>query len=378
MLDRVKLAIIGCGGMAQSHLRGLEILKNAKIDVIRLEAVCDLAEDRAKSAAAYANEKLGFKPEVYTNFEPMIEEAALDAVDIVVDHRAHHKITIPCLAAGLHVLVEKPLAITVKAGWTTIEAAKKSGRILAVAENYRRAPENRAVKFGINEGVIGAPYLIFHGWGGVSKAIFCETPWRHMKLEVGGGPMLDSGVHDADLFRYWLGPVKRVFAITKMFEKERSGKAGTIKPTADDTGLVVLEFESGVIGQWAVSWALHGEGFGQTYIYGSEGSLKNYELVRNGGDVKLSKADFVKKYAPAEMFPNGVMDSVALELLDFANAMLHGTKVEVDGMEGLTDEATCYAVYESATLGKPVMVKDVFEGKVESYQRAINEAINLL
>ena len=360
--------------MGRAHLRGLEILKNAEIDMIRLEAVCDLAEDRARSAAARAHEKLGFKPKVYTNFEGMIEEAALDAVNIVVDHRAHHKIALPCLEAGLHVLVEKPLAITVKAGWTMIEAAKRSGGILAVAENYRRTPENRAVKFGIDEGVIGTPYLIFHQWGGVGSAIFCETPWRHMKLEVGGGPMLDNGVHDADLFRYWLGPVERVFAVTRTFEKERFGKAGTIKPTADDTGLAILEFESGVVGQWSGSWALHGEGFGQTYIYGSEGRLKDCELIRND-DVKLSRADFVEKYAPAEMFPNGVTDSVALELLDFANAILHGTKVEVDGLEGLRDEAVCYAVYESATLGEPVIVRDVLEGRVESYQRAIKEGL---
>lgn len=115
----------------------------------------------------------------------MIKKAALDAVSIVVGHRAHHKIALPCLKAGLHVLVEKPLAITIKAGWTMIEDAERSGRILAVAENYRRTPENRAVKFGIDKGVIGAPYMIFHQWDGVGNAIFCETPWRHMKLEVG-------------------------------------------------------------------------------------------------------------------------------------------------------------------------------------------------
>lgn len=387
MTAKVKIALIGCGLRSLSHLKGLKILKRAGFDMIELKAVCDVKEERAKEAASRAFEEFGAKPKVYSNFEKMIKESSLDAVDIVVDHRFHHVVTVSCLDAGLNVLLEKPLAVTIKAGHAMNRAARENGKILAVAEDSRRTPENRAVKFAIDLNIIGNPFMLFYQWGGVGNRIFCATPWRHMKLEVGGGPMLDNGVHDADLFRYWLGPVKKVFAVTRMFEKERFGEDCRIEPTADDTCFALVEFESGAIGQWAGSWAFHGESFHecmkgkwlappQMFIYGSKGSLNNYSLATDGGS-RLAKEDFVKRFSPAEEFPRGVTDGVALEQLDFARAILEGTKVEVDGLESLKDEAVCFAAYESALIGRPVKVKDVLEQRIESYQKPINESLGI-
>jgi predicted dehydrogenase len=283
-------------------------------------------------------------------------------------------------------MVEKPIAITIKAGQTMVEAAARHDRILAVAEQYRRGEEQRAVKAAIDAGAIGTPYMIFRQGGGVGNSIFCGTPWRHMKADVGGGPMLDNGVHDTDLFLYWIGDVDEVTAIAKTFEKTRTGKittgeVATIHPTADDTAMALVRFANGCLGQWTESWAMHGQGFGQTVIYGSKGSINNAELNVDGPDgkpVKTEREAFIAQYKPASLFPMGITNSVTLQQLEFLECIQHGGTPEIDGRMGLKAEAVSYAAYESSAAGGvPVKVQDVLDGTVNTYQRELNESLGL-
>ncbi len=203
-----------------------------------------------------------------------------------------------------------------------------------------------------------------------------------MKADVGGGPMLDNGVHDADLFLYWLGKVEEVTAVTATFERTRtgtttSGKEETIHPTADDTGLALVRFAGGALGQWSESWAMHGKSFGHTVIYGSEGSISDGTLTRDGEDV-LDRDALIARYRPDALFPMGITNSVTLEQLEFFECIEKGGTPEIDGAVGLEAEAICYAVYESnAAGGVPVKVQDVLSGKVNAYQKELNDAIEL-
>lgn len=380
----LSIGIIGCGGMARAHLNGLIELHTHQYD-FRLSAVCDAMESRAAEFARIALEQMGTTPSVYSNVRIMLDRETLDAVLIATDHRQHHTLAIPCLEAGCHVMVEKPIAITIRAGQIMIDAAKRCNRILAVAEQYRRGEEARAIKAALSAGVIGTPYMIFRQGGGVGGGIFCGTPWRHSKPDVGGGPMLDNGVHDADLFLYWLGDVEEVSAMTATFEKTRTGKIttgeiATIHPTADDTGLALIRFANGCIGQWTESWAMHGQSFGHTILFGSGGSINNGDLNVNGeGDkpVKTDRETFITQYKPASFFPSGITNSVTLEQREFFECIQHGGTPEIDGYVGLKAEAICYAVYESASAGHPVKVQDVLEGKVDAYQQELNRSLGL-
>src|SRR5713226_2424202 len=133
MAEAVRLAMIGCGGMAGAHREGYQKLWEAGLREFRIAATCDVevarAEEMAEKVAAFQGER----PKVYREVGDLLANgASFDAVDIVTVHRAHHTLAIPCLAAGKAVIIEKPLAITMRAGKRMMEAAERTGQLLAV------------------------------------------------------------------------------------------------------------------------------------------------------------------------------------------------------------------------------------------------------
>ena len=151
----------------------------------------------------------------------------LDAVDVVTDPSTHHHIVCLALDLGLHVMVEKPMAITVKACHQMIEAANRNDRKLSVAENFRRDPSARLVRHLLDSGAIGRPYVATnHALGGY-RQIFI-TPWRHLKEK--GGFILDEGVHYTDLIRYQLGDIAEVYGDVRLVEPVRKKRDSVLNP----------------------------------------------------------------------------------------------------------------------------------------------------
>ncbi|MDE2807451.1 MAG: Gfo/Idh/MocA family oxidoreductase, partial [Gemmatimonadota bacterium] len=159
-MDKVRLALVGCGGMGTRHLHGLKQLADSPFDAVELSAVCDISVENAAMAAAEAEKLLGVRPKVCTNMEAMVQQVPdLEAVDVVTDPSVHHTVVCEALDLGLHVLVEKPLAITVRACQRILDAAVRNERIVSVAENFRRDPSARIVRHLIDTGAIGTPYM---------------------------------------------------------------------------------------------------------------------------------------------------------------------------------------------------------------------------
>ena len=137
--EKVRLAIIGCGGMAGAHLNAYIGLKNQGIEIFDFVAMCDVDIDRAKGFAARAAEvQEGVEPKVYDDIDKMLTAEELTAADICGPHFLHHSLAITCFEAGVDVIVEKPLGVTVRAGWKMIKSAEAHNRILATAEQVRR------------------------------------------------------------------------------------------------------------------------------------------------------------------------------------------------------------------------------------------------
>ena len=412
----VKTALVGCGFMGTRHLYGFEELCRRDLGVLELSAVCDIEEERAANVADLAEVHLGKRPRTYKDFKEMlIKEPELGAIDVVVDPSLHHVLADLAFQAGKHVIVEKPMAVTVKACRRMIESSERCKRILAVAENYRRDPLNRLVKMALERRVIGDPYMILQNLieGGGRIAI---TPWRHMKER--GGILIDMGVHYADLFRYFLGDVESVYGELAMFEKVRRGVDRTgwpeeakvregaerveeVYPTAEDTGLAILKFRNGVLGHWMMSLAGHGERLWQRVIFGSGGRI-DAPFDRSGKPVTITLDDgsrvsgedvsshgvFPERIVTAKLFPEGLSHYdlpfrevdrrlIAIELYDFADAVIHDRKPEVNGADGLKAVALSYAICESAHLDEPVKVEDVEYGKTSDYQREIDGKLSL-
>jgi predicted dehydrogenase len=300
-------------------------------------------------------------------------------------HRNHHTLAVSCLKAGLHVTIEKPLAITMRAGRMMLDAARRTKRILHVAENYRRTPQNRALNWVLRQGRIGRPRMIY--WIDVGERLWYWS-WREHRDQAGGGWTLDGGVHFADLFRYHVGEVKEIYSSVRTFFPMRYKKPQTredaVKVDVEDTTVSVLTFANGVTGQWTSTSAAPGAGFSKRVVYGEEGSLDfNAGLKTREAELKVDELVYefmnsIKKEEKERLFPGGVTDPVATELKEFGDCVLHGGPMETSGADQYKSLAVCFGVYESAVTHRPVKIRDIEALKVEEYQRDLNEDLGLV
>jgi predicted dehydrogenase len=398
--EALRVGLIGCGGISRAHVKGLQMLKEAGVCNLEFTACQDIVLENARKRATEIAAVQGKEPSVYSSLDEMLEkEDSVRAVDICTDHLTHHSAALKCLEARKHVLIEKPLAITIRAGRMIVDAAKRNGRTLAVAENYRRMPANRAINWCIRTGKIGKPRALM--WIETSYNLF-YWGWRHHRVKAGGGWILDGGVHFADLFLYNLGPVDEVYAVTKFNEPIRyEDWPATSKAQAadvEDLSFATLKFSSGVAGFWGWSSSAPGKGLNHRIIHGDKGSISwNDGLALTGaGNTGLYTASLneltrqmLQELGDQEksiIFPGGIGTktdawnfdtSVAVELWDFADSVTNHRRPEVDGELGLKDEAISMSVYESATLGEPVKVSEIESGETAHYQEEINSAIGL-
>jgi 1,5-anhydro-D-fructose reductase (1,5-anhydro-D-mannitol-forming) len=368
-----------------AHLKGLRQLWEAGLRDFRVIATCDIAEANAARFADDLEAIQGSRPSVYAHVEAMLAaEKNLEAVDISTVHRTHHTVAIPCFQAGKHVTMEKPLALTMRAGQLILDAAERAGTVFQVAENYRRSPKFRAIRWAIQSGRIGWVRMVF--WIDVGERRWYWT-WREHRSEAGGGWILDGGVHHADLFRYLLGEVAAVSAQVETFDPIRYRKPDTLEDPVEvdieDFIMALLSFESGALGQWTSTSAAPGQGFNQHGVYGETGSISFDEGLKSRTEelsLEQLQQEYMASLSDAEKdrwFPGGVTDTVATELQEFLRAVRGGPPVEITGLEGYKDQAICEAVYESQALGRPVRVADIEALKIEHYQRDLNEGLGL-
>jgi len=365
----------------RAHIKALRELTSKGLGVFEVKAVCDTNEKAAAEAAREVASFQGYAPRAYTRLESMLSEESLDAADVAVPHNIHHTVAIACLEAGLNVMVEKPLAITMRAAKRIIECASKYNLVLAVAENYRRSPENRAMRWAIERGLIGEPRILV--WISASWSMR-PWGWREDRFAAGGSWVFDGGVHFADLDRYQLGrEAEEVYAVQRTFEPVKDG----VRVTVDDATLAVITYEGGVCAQWLWTRVAPGKQLGLRVIYGSKGAIDYEDLYLQKEEERVeakSMRDLVNEMLQAldprikeRWFPRGITDTVATELYDFYEAVVNRSKPEVDGVEAYKDMAIPLAFYESAKLGKPVRVRDVEELRVEEYQGEINERLGI-
>ena len=396
------------------HLYGLKELADAGRERLRLTAVCDPHIQRAEHVAEVAERLLGTRPRTYSQVAAMLEaEAELDALDIVTDPASHHVVARLALEAGKHVLIEKPLGVTVRAGRSIVEAAREAGKTLAVAENFRRDPLNRLAKAVLEAGAIGDPFMVIQTC--VLGEDLSGTAWKHEKL--GGGFPLEVGVHYADLLLHHFGDVEEVFAYTRIFEPTRACPAKmwtlyehmeasvpeTIPTTCEDTVVGVFRFASGTLGQCSLSDAGHVASWRERRVFGSRGSL-HVPSERTGLPICVSLGNGASLTGPEvlDLVPGYELDEItsrlfggrcvayslpgrtvnakllAIEFDDFARAVLGGGSPEVDGEQGIKAMALAYGFCESAHMRSPVLVRDVEAGQVDAYQTEIDMTLGLV
>ena len=398
-MSKIRLAIAGCGVMGTRHLAGLVELDRAGLSDFELVAACDPIRERAQKLAQTAKDQLNREPAVVEKLEDLAS-VGVQAIDSTTVPWSHHTIAIEALQRGWHIMVEKPLGLTVKACKIMMEAADGSQSILSAAENFHYDPMNRIARELVRTGAIGMPRLMMqNSIGGGNRIIV--TPWRHYKR--GGGPILDVGVHAAYVTEYLMGEVETVYAQARLHESVRRSQDEEIRPDAEDAVYATFVFSSGAAGQYIEDHAGHGQGLRQRIIYGSKGSL-NLPGDRSGNPISLTldgkKAisdqgilDFIPDFRLDRItaalfggdriwryqfpFPEIDRKLLAIEYADFSESILKGQRPEVDLMVAARSVALPYAMLESSQLGRPVTMEEVMAGEVSAYQDEINREIGL-
>ena len=248
------LALVGCGGMGCRHIRGLQKLREIGAQSWDLVAVCDVIPENVTRAAELAESILGKRPEILSSVDDLAGVSNhVDAVIVTTSPDLHAPVGTAAFDLGLHVMVEKPIALTVKQSASLIEAATRAQRTLAVAENYRRDPINRLAKALLDCGVLGSIHLFVQASSGSGEKVII-TPWRHRKRS--GGIVVDMGIHYADLMEYFVGPVRQVFGFNATVDQQRVDESGRWHDAdAEDLSVGVAQFENGAIGNWLINLA---------------------------------------------------------------------------------------------------------------------------
>lgn len=425
IMERIRLGYIGCGGMGHRHLFGLAELNRAGLCRFEPVAVCDPKQENAVSLAAHIAEHFGVRPAVVGSIVELAAVGGIQAVDICTDPRHHHTMAIASFQHGWDVMVEKPMGLTIRACRLMCEAAETHGRLLAVAENYRRDPINRLAKALLDGGIIGAPRFMIHNTVGGSNQMLISV-WRHQKNA--SGILLDVGVHFSDMMEYLLGDIVSVYAQTRLHEPirlnpmagkdlaavERKSPAGVyevwqkdmpaeFEATAEDAAYATLVFANGVTAQYLEEHAAHGRSFWHRAVYGARGSL-DLPPDRSGQPIKLTLSDgaIVEGAALLDLLPDFHLDHaterlfggarlwrydlpfvetdrkiIAIEYADFADALLNNRPPEVGGVMGTRSVAVSYAILESGHLNRMVSVEDVIDDKTNAYQTGINESLGI-
>jgi predicted dehydrogenase len=409
---RLSIGLVGCGGMGRRHLYAYGALRRIGADQFALAAVCDPRRAVAEEVADLAEELLGSRPTVFSDHEKLIASGAVEALDVVTDPAAHHLIAVPALDAGLHVICEKPLGLTVRACRAIVDAAERSDAVLATAENYRRDGPNRLARAVLDAGLLGDVHLMIQtNIGGDDTVVI--SPWRHIRES--GSIALDMGVHYTDVFSYFFGELEHVSGTAFIAEPLRSlapntlavpgieeVSPGVIAATGEDSLVAQYQTVSGVLIQLAYIPSGPGREWIQRSVHGRRGSMsvppdrsggavvvQLLDRTLRGADLRHELGGFKLEGVAASFFgPEGTeydlpfaevdAATIGIELDDFINAVAERRQPEVDGLGGLNAVAAVWAVAESSERGGPVQITDVADGTVSAAQDPVDAAIGLL
>ena len=391
----LKLALCGCGGMGRRHIRGMKKLQAAGRLPFDLVAVCDLFPQSAHEAADLAQELLGQRPAIYNDVAHLRD---IDVLIITTSPETHAALGITAMELGMHVLVEKPIDVTIAQGRRLIAAAQQTSRQLTVAENYRRDPINRLAKALITDGVLGTPYLSIQSSSGGGERV-AITPWRHLRAR--GGIIVDMGIHYADLQEYYLGPIAQVVGMNALIDRQRVDAQGQLHPSdSEDVMAGVARFQSGPLLHYLMNYAGRGEGHFIRTIHGTSGSLAipsdrsgkplHLTLRRQQKDEAIPESELlalVPNFALDDLtatlfggerlssyqmpFPDIDANLLAIEQAEFVDAIVTGREPEVTGLVGLRALGLMMGFLESELLGRMVTMDELLTSDTMPYEKTI-------
>ena len=307
-------------------------------ELTQLAAICSHGDNAQAIGSQYG---AGY---VTTRYDDLLNDDAIDVIDLCVPHIQHLPMALAAAQAGKHILVEKPIARTLAEADQIINAAQNAGVQLMIGHNQRYFGHHAKAKELIDAGVIGRPYLVVasvHVLGLVGG-------FRRSLNEAGGGTLIDSGVHRFDLLRWLIGDVAMVYAQTGRFlQMEMEG---------EDCAVVSLRFRSGAIGSFSCSWSAKGPMPEEALqIFGSAGAIltedHSYSL-RLACEHPPPGLEDVREF----VFATDQAESIRRTIEAFLVSLQQGTEPPITGEDGRASLELTMACYESVRTGLPVQL----------------------
>jgi UDP-N-acetyl-2-amino-2-deoxyglucuronate dehydrogenase len=333
-MSKLGFAIIGCGRIAERHAE--HITKNGK-----LLAVCDIVEEKADSLAT----RFSAKP--YNNIDDLLaNKEGIDVVSICTPNGLHPEHAIKALRAGLHVLCEKPMAISAHDCGEMIKEAEKANRRLFAIKQNRFNPPVAAVKEAIDKGILGRIYSIQLSCFWNRDKDYYKDSWKGT-ADLDGGTLYTQFSHFIDLLYWLVGDVKRAFALTGNFAHK-----GVID--FEDTGAVAIQFQNGTLGTINFTVNSYKKNMeGSLTIFAEKGTVKiggqylnelEYQCVEGFEFKNLPTGNKANNYGTYV----GSMSNHDKVYENLVDVLLHGGAISTNSFEALKTVEIIEKIYASA------------------------------
>jgi UDP-N-acetyl-2-amino-2-deoxyglucuronate dehydrogenase len=355
--EKVRFGILGCGTIGPHHARAIAGLEEAE-----LVAVADIVPEQADELAAeYGCSSHGGLGE-------MLSGAGLDAVCVCTPSGMHAGDAIAALEAGKHVVIEKPVDVTLGAADRILEAQRATGRKVAVVSQHRFDAATLAVQRAISRQQFGRLTMgsaEVRWWR--SQSYYDSGGWRGTWELDGGGVLINQAIHSVDLLQCLMGRVVEVNAYTGMLAHERI--------EVEDTAVAVLKFENGALGTIAATTAAYPGLTARIAVHGDRGSavIDDDHLVYfhaagmgqepeayGGGENQAGRV--MEHYGGSSTRPGAGADPGSLsmahrdQIRDFIRAIKDDREPSITVEEGRKPLAIIAGIYESARTGELVRI----------------------
>jgi len=356
-MEKVKVAIIGCGKVSDLHASALKNTPEAEF-----VAVYSRSPEKAKQYG----EKYGVRG--FSDIREMIAAAGVEAVIVCTPHPTHRDAAVAAAEAGAHVLVEKPLASSLQDCDDMLAAAKTAGvKIGTVCQRRFYSPVQR-VRRAIDEGKIGKPALatvVMLGWR--DENYYASDPWRGKWGAEGGGVLVNQAPHQLDLLQWFMGPIDTLFGCWSNLNHPYI--------EVDDSAVAVIRFRSGALGNIVVSNSQKPGLYGKVHVHGQNGASVGVQT--DGGAMFIAGMSAIQeppindlwtvpgeeamlaqwKNEDSALF-NGLGNAMAhyfeRQISDFLRAIIDDREPLVSGEDGRKTVEIFTAIYRSQRTGAAV------------------------
>lgn len=357
-MDRkIRVGIIGCGGISNSHMGGYKAIP----DLVEVAACCDIDGEKAKRYS----EAYGI-PNCYTDYNEMFANENLDAVSVCTWNAAHACATIDALNAGINVLCEKPMAMNTQQALEMKAAAERNGKLLMIGFVRRFGNDADILKKFIEAGTMGDVYF--------AKATYlrrngCPGGWFGDKEYAGGGPLIDLGVHVIDLCRYLAGGPKpvSVYGVTynnlgpnrasagdKQWVVSNNNLGIDFKYTVEDFATALIRFDNGLTINVEASFNLNiKHDVGNIELFGTKAGARVDPQIEFFSDMNNMFVDIRPSGNTALNF-DGLF---AREIRHFVDCVRDGIPCISTADDGVMLMRILDAIYESAATGNEVKIQ---------------------